>query len=122
MADYAPLFVPGQDFTLQASATITGGQLLAISGSETVAPTGSGTAIGLGVAARDAASGDKVLVRCGGVQRIVASGAVTAGDLLIPAAAGKVSTQAPGTASNYVVGRALNTVADGGTVFVKMEI
>lgn len=121
MADYSPLFAPGEAFTKQASATITGGQLVNVSGSGTVAPTGAATSPAVGVAARDAASGDKVLIRTGGVQRIVAAGAVTAGDFLVPASAGRVATQAAGTADNRVVGIALTTAADAALVEVQMN-
>ena len=44
MAEYLPLYKPGQALTLKASAAITGGQLLAVSGSGTVAPAGAAAA------------------------------------------------------------------------------
>lgn len=43
MADYLPLFKPGQDITSTTSAAVTGGQLLVVSGSGTVAPTSGAT-------------------------------------------------------------------------------
>lgn len=45
-----------------------------------------------------------------------ASGAIAAGDELVTAAAGALKTLPAGAATYYVAGRALNTVADGGTV------
>lgn len=129
MADYTPRFAPGEAITSQASATITGGNLLAVSGNGTVAPAGAHALNWVGVAAFDAASGDKVTIRTGGVQKLVASGTVTAGDIVEPAASGKVSTLAAVTTPTAAdvtntrarVGIALTTAADGATVDVQME-
>lgn len=129
MADYVPLFSPGQDTTSQASATITGGQLVAVSGSGTVAPAGANAANWVGVAKRDAANGDRVGVTSGGVQRLTASGTVTAGDLVVAAASGQVSTLAAVTTptaadvtnTRAIVGIALTTAANGALVEIKME-
>jgi hypothetical protein len=128
MGDYVPLY-DELAFSSQASATITGGQLLAVSGSGTVAPAGANALNWTGVAAFDAASGDQVTVHAGGVQRIVASGAVTAGDQLVAAASGKVSTLAAVTTPTAAdvtntrarVGIALTTAADGALVEVQMD-
>src|SRR4051812_26379463 len=112
MAEYLPLHDDGDSFTRVASATITGGQLVRVSGSGTVAPVSAASADWLGVAAFDANTGDNVTVYCGGVQRVTASGAVTAGDILVGATAGKVSTNAaPATGQQVAI--ALNSVADG---------
>jgi predicted RecA/RadA family phage recombinase len=59
MADYLPKRKPGQAIPMTASAAITGGQLVRVSGSGTVAPTSAASADWLGVAAQDAASGAK---------------------------------------------------------------
>jgi hypothetical protein len=121
MADYAPVYAPGESITSQASAAITAGQLVMVSGSGTVAKTSGATTAWVGVAAFDASSGDKVTLRCGGVQSIVNNGGVTAGDQVISAANGKVATLAAASgntaadinAARQVVGIALETVADG---------
>jgi hypothetical protein len=42
MAEYLPLHAPGKAITRSASATITAGQLVSVSGSGTVAPVGCG--------------------------------------------------------------------------------
>lgn len=120
MADYVPLFKPGEAIPTTASAAITGGQLCGVSGSGTVAPTGGATATWLGVAAFDVANGDRVTLHKGGVQRLTASGAITAGDAVIPAANGQVATI--GAVTNYaqVVGVALTTAANGASVEVDM--
>lgn len=119
MADYLPLYAPGRAITRSASAAVTGGQLLAVSGSGTVAPTSAATASWLGVAAFDAAIGSQVTVHSGGVQRLTASGAITAGALVEAAATGKVATHTNGTNDINVVGLALTTAADGAPVEVK---
>lgn len=130
MADYVPLFKPGQAVTSQASAAVTGGQLLHVTGDGTVGPATAASAAWVGVAAQDAAAGgDQVGYYCGGVQRITASGAVTAGNLLVAGAAGTVAalaavttpTAADVTNTRAIVGIALTTAADGALVEVRME-
>lgn len=93
MADYTPVQTGGSfPFTSQASATITGGQLVAASGNNTVAPAGAISTAVVGVAAHDAASGAKLTVwPLPGVTHEVLTGAiVAAGDNLAAAAAGTV--------------------------------
>lgn len=111
MADYLPLFYPGQVITRTASAAITGGQLVRVSGDGTVGPSGAASADWLGVAAFDAANGELVTVWSGGVQRVIAAGAITAGANVISAAAGKVAAGA--AAAGTAVGIALTGAADG---------
>jgi hypothetical protein len=113
MADYVPRFKPGQAITSQASAAITGGRLVAVSGSGTVATAGADSALVVGVAAFDvAASGDKVTLYNGGVQKLVASGAITAGAGVVSDTGGKVksATTATAAAAGTLLGRALTTV------------
>lgn len=130
MAEYLPIYKPGEALTLKASAAITGGQLVAVSGSGTVAPAGASVANWVGVAAFDAATNDNVTIFADGVQSLTASGAITAGDLVVSAAAGTVSTlaaagatfvQAEANASRAVVGTALTTAANGAKVRIKFE-
>lgn len=126
MAEYLPLHAPGQAITRQASATITGGQLVAVSGVGTVAAAGANAVNWIGVAAFDAVNGDNLAIYTGGVQRLVASGTVTAGDQVVPAAAGQVSTLAAVTTptaadvtnTRALVGVALNTATNGNLVEV----
>jgi predicted RecA/RadA family phage recombinase len=74
----------------------------------------------LGVADTDATSGQKVGVTSGGVQELIASGAIAAGDVLISAAAGKVAAIGGGTTYSQVVGIALTAAADAAKVRVRM--
>jgi hypothetical protein len=130
MAEYAPRYAPGADITSQASATTTAGQLVSVSGDGTVAPSGANDTAWVGVAAFDAASGAKVTIRTGGVQRLVNTGGVTAGDMVVASAtAGTVATLAAVTTptaadvtnSRAIVGVCLTTATTTNLVDVLME-
>ena len=122
MADYVPLYLPGKAVNSTASAAITGGQAVYVSGSGTVAPSGAATNIPVGVAAFDAANGAGVgYFARGTVHRLTASGTVTAGDLVEAAAAGAVATHAVGTNDARVFGIALTTATTGNSVEI-MEV
>lgn len=118
MAEYLPIYKPGQALTLKASAAITGGQLVALTGSGTVGPAGAASAAWVGVAAFDGATNDNVTIHSGGVQSLTASGAVTAGDQVVSAANGQVATGTPASPGAFV-GVALTTAASGAKVRVK---
>jgi hypothetical protein len=92
MGVYSPSNLPGEKLTFTASAAISAGNLVAISGNETVAPTASASGAWIGVAAFDAASGATVTVYTKGRHILAASGAIAAGANVIPAAAGAVAT------------------------------
>ena len=94
MGEYVPLYKPGQTITSQASATITGGQLVAVSGVGTVGPAGAASTAVIGVAAFDVVNGDKLTIHVGGVQRLLPTSTVTAGDPVIAGAAGAIVTAA----------------------------
>lgn len=115
MADYLPWFNQGDQFTSQASGTITAGQVVAVSGDGTVAAAGANAANTVGVAAFDAVSGDKVTIFRGGVQYVTNTGGVTAGDNISSAASGAVATT---TSTNPVIGVALTTATTGNKVQV----
>lgn len=110
MADYLPKFKPGQAVTFTASADVTGGRLVAITGNRTVGPAGADSAAVVGVAGFDAKAGERVTVftRAGGVQQLTANGAVSAGVKVSAAAAGKIQTL--GTTTNPI-GLALEAAA-----------
>lgn len=117
MAEYLPVFKPGQAVTLKASAAITGGQVVEVTGSGTVGPAGANSTKVVGVAAFDAAINDNVTVYAGGVQHCTASGAITAGDIIAAAAAGAVATNAA-PAAGVQIGVALTTAANAADVRV----
>ncbi len=110
MAEYTPLFKPGQEVTLTASATITGGNVVVVSGDETVAPSSGASAAAVGVAKYDAANGAKVGVVMGGVHELAASGAINAGDPITSAASGAVAAFS-GTTYSTIIGKALKAAA-----------
>lgn len=116
MSDYLPKFKPGQAVTYTASANVTGGQVVEVTGDRTVGPAGAGSVKFVGVAAHDAKTGAPVTVFSGGVQRPLASGAVDAGDNVVCAAGGKVVTA--NVAAGTSVGIAVSTAADGKPVSI----
>lgn len=127
--EYLPVFKPGQAVTLKASAAITGGQVVAVTGVGTVGPAGANAANWVGVASNDAAINDNVTIYSGGVQSVTASGTVTAGDIVVCAAAGAVSTLAAVTTptaadvtnTRGIVGVALSTATNGNKVRVQFD-
>lgn len=92
MGDYAPKFLYADQITGVASATITGGQVLVVSGDGTVGPAGDGAdGTVVGVAAQDAAANTEVsYIPRGKVHETTTAGAVTAGALVSTGAAGTV--------------------------------
>lgn len=115
MADYIPKFPAGAVVTLSASADVTGGRVVALTGAGAVAHAGADSSAVVGVASRDAKSGESVAVFVGKgtVHRLVASAAVTAGAKVTTAAAGKVATLGAGTNS---LGLALTAATDADDV------
>lgn len=122
MADYTPIFTRGiLPFTATTSATVTGGQFVAVSGNGTVGPAAADSTTVVGVAAHDAASGTQLTVHplVGVVHEMVAgTGGITAGDAVkVGAAAGAVLPLAAG-AFGLRVGIALTTAAQTAKVQV----
>ncbi|HQN97734.1 MAG TPA: DUF2190 family protein [Thermoanaerobaculales bacterium] len=113
MAEYLPIFKPGQAITLKASAAVTGGQVVEITGVGTVGPAGANSTKVVGVAGFDAAINDYVTVYAGGVQNCTSAGVITAGDLIAAAAAGTVATNAA-PAAGVQIGIALSTTTGAG--------
>jgi hypothetical protein len=118
MADYVPVHDGGQKpFTFTTSGAVTGGRLVAVSGDNTVAHAGAGSAAVVGVAAFDVASGEKVTVWPleGCVHELEASAAITQGAGIETAANGQVRTAttslATAAAAGILVGTALTTAA-----------
>lgn len=118
MADYLPKFKPGEAFTITATGTITGGQLVTIAG----AVAGADSTTWLGVASRDAATGQTTGVYCDGVQRLTAGGSISAGDRVKCGASGTVVTLTAGSdAYDRLVGIALEAATNGNPVLVKLQ-
>lgn len=102
MADYTPIHSGGAiPFTLTASATVTGGQLVSISGNFQVAPSGAASATCVGVAAHDAATGAKLTIwpLRNVTHEITSTGTIAAGDGIASGAAGVAATAVVATAA-----------------------
>lgn len=121
MSTYAPNYFPSSKRSFTAGAAVTGGQLLYISAANTVSPTSAATPSWIGVAENDAASGGVVTVYCEGEHLLTASGSISAGDPVIPAAAGAVATISTDTTYTHVVGVALTAATNGNTVTVRLR-
>lgn len=122
MAEYTPRYMPGASQTRTASASITAGNLLIVSGSGTVAPSSGASAAYVGVAGNDAASGAQVTVYSGGVQKIVTgTGGVTAGQTVEASTSGTVVAHTNGTNDGNIVGLALTTATAGNVADIQME-
>lgn len=107
--DYTPVN-EDERYTLTASAAITGGQLVTISGVNTCAPAGVGD-WPLGVAAYDAASGTRVtIIDEDLIHETTTTAGVTAGDLLKVGAGGTVETDGS-PAAGITFGIAFTTAA-----------
>ena len=124
MGDYAPKYNFGQNPTYTAGGTITGGQLVYLSGDGTCAATTAASTNVLGVASRDAVAGDLVTVIGARIQRLTAAAAITRGAALKSAANGRVTTMTIGTdAQNQYLGFALQAAAAAGDVIdVQMAV
>lgn len=116
MADYSPVWSGGAvPFPATTSATVTGGQVLEVTGTGTVGPATAATVKPVGIAAHDAASGARVTVwPLNNVVHeitVVAAATVTAADGVITGTAGTVNTAVVATAAaaGTLLGTALTT-------------
>lgn len=109
-----------QQKMIKASADITKGQVVVVSGDMAVAPSSAASAAVIGVAMFDAKTNEPVSVETEGLFSLTASGAITAGAQVESAAGGKVATK--GGTVTKVIGIALNTASNGGEVLVKFSI
>lgn len=115
MAEYIPPF-ESPAFTLQATGTIVGGQVVTAAGTT----AGAAATTMVGVAGFDAVAGDNVTVWYGNIQRPVAAANITAGALVKCAANGQVTPYVVGTdAIDQLVGRALKAASSGAPVLVR---
>lgn len=109
MGAYYPIFMGPPPHTAVASATVTGGQVIEVSATGTVGPAAAASVKVVGVAGFDVAANTEVVVFRGGVQELVTTGTVTAGEQVEAAASGTVRTLAAGRA----IGVALTTATTG---------
>lgn len=116
MADYLPKFKPGEAITRAITGTVTGGRIVTAAGIHAAAAATDW----LGVASRDAVTGERITVYTDGVQRVVASGAIAIGSPVICGAAGTVVASATPPAGQQV-GVALEAAADTAELDVKFS-
>lgn len=114
MADHTPHYFVTPAISMAATATVTGGRLVASSGNMTVAHAGAASAAVCGVAARDAVNGASLPVYTDGIHDLVAAGAISAGDIVCAGAAGTVAAIGANVFGTKV-GRALEAIADTAT-------
>lgn len=121
MPDSIPYWMPADQITCHANAAITGGRFVALAGAAVegnprVAPAGAGVAV-FGVAAQDAAVGEKVLVyTCpGSVQSVFAPAALAAGAVVQSDATGGAIVRGAGLAA----GRVVSDIAAGASGMVQ---
>ena len=98
-----PLFTPGKSITALTTGAVTGKTFVAISAApdtygQLKVATATGAAHIFGVAARDAASGARVLVIKGGVVPVTAGGTIAVGAEVEVGSGGKAVTLASGKA------------------------
>ena len=113
MGNYLPKVDSYSTITRTASADITGGRIVEVTGDKTVAMAAADSKKTLGIAAADTKSGEQLTVFVNeGVQRPVAAAAITAGADLYVAANGQVTS----TAATNKYGIALSSAASGAQV------
>lgn len=120
MPEFNAVYKSGDAIPRVTSAAVTGGQVLVVSGANTVAPSSTPSSAVIGVAAFDAASGDTVTVMSDGVYKLGASGSISAGNAVTGATAGAVAAHS-GTNYSTIIGVALDDSADS-KVLVKLRI
>lgn len=113
MAEYTPV-IPGSTYTSTTSADVTAGDVLVVSGDDTVAGASGASAAFAGIAGHDAKSGEKVTVHNGGVHILTSSGTVNAGDVVTTAASAKVAALG-NTTYSQVIGIAVKGAASNKT-------
>lgn len=101
MGDYTPVQPTGAIVTFTASADVTGGQLVEVTGDMEVGPAGAGSIKVAGVASCDCPAGSELAVftPAANVEEVEVAASVEAGDHLKAAAAGTVTEFTVGTDS-----------------------
>lgn len=119
MADHLPRYAPGKAVTYTATAAVTGGRLVTVSGDRTVAHT-SAAGVVAGVAARDAAIDQDVLVLDGGIHELTATAVgIAAGARVVSAAGGLIAALGAGAAVD-VIGHTEEAIAASGAGRVRL--
>lgn len=121
MAEYAPHYFPAARLPRVTSADVTAGQVVVVSGADTVAAISAPNEAWLGVATHDAASGKTLVVATEGVWQVGATGSIAAGKPVIGATGGTVAAFANGTDEpEEIIGVALSAAA-ASKVIIKLR-
>lgn len=124
MTETAPIYFPADKLPLTTSADVTAGQVVVVSGANTVAPIAAANEAWLGVAAHDAASGKAIVVYTEGVHQVPSSGSIAAGKPVIGATGGAVAAFVNGDTGagkpETVIGVALSA-ATNSKVVIKLR-
>ncbi|WP_029899530.1 DUF2190 family protein [Nocardia brasiliensis] len=105
----SPLFRPGKDITILATANITGKTFVGVSATRDTSTgliksaTATAAAKALGVASADIASGATGLIHRGGIVPVTAGGSISAGAEVEVGSSGKAVTLASGKAVGMAV-------------------
>lgn len=125
MPDVVPFWTPGESLTCHVGADVTGGRFVRISGARVndnpqVGPCGAGQAVA-GVAARDKAAGQKVLVysKPGQIIPVRCGAALAAGTKVMSDATGQAVAYVAG-AGVHVAGVLWDDVANGADGLVRL--
>lgn len=117
MAEYGPLYRPADRLPRTTSADVIAGQVVVVSGNDTVAAIAAPNEAWLGVAEHDAKSGTPLVVATEGVWQVPASGSIAAGKPVIGAASGAVAAFTNGTDNaEEIIGTALSAAASSKVV------
>lgn len=116
-----PLFRPGRDVTVLTTGAVTGKTFVAISAAPDASgllkgATAAGAAKAFGVAARDAASGARVLVIKKGIVPVTAGGTIAVGAEVEVGASGRAVVLASGKAA----GQAVSAGSNGADVLIDL--
>ena len=110
--------IPGFSYTREAGADLSAGQhrFVVVAADGQVDLVGSAGANADGVLQnKPAAAGEEAQIVANGISKVVCGGTVTRGDAVQSDASGDATTASTG---DYVLGRALETGADGDTIAV----
>jgi len=109
---------------IKASATITKGQILEITGNWTVGPASDKSGKVVGIAFGDYAVGDEVVIEAEGFIKLDATAvAITAGDKIVSGGGGKAKTYVSANdAGATILGKAFNSCEASGVVYTKLVL
>lgn len=115
---------PGDKFTCTVDEVggVVGGEVVALTANNRSVKTCTATDHPLGVALYTAADDAVVTVMAEGIAPLKAAGAIAAGDIVVAAAAGAVAADNTTPVPEFIVGIALEAIADTAVGRVKLRL